>query len=73
MVVRWCVRVRYAVSDMTPNRPLLLGVCVLCVGCVGGDSVEETPGPFPNPVAKLDYADGTAYGSVWESRLLPAC
>ena len=40
-------------------------------GCVGGDSSRETPGPFPNPEAKPGYADGTALGRVWESRLPP--
>src|SRR5699024_9402340 len=32
---------------------------------------EETPGSIPNPVAKLDCADGTALGRVWESRSPP--
>src|SRR5699024_8740152 len=38
---------------------------------LGGHSVEETPGSIPNPVAKLDCADGTALGRVWESRSPP--
>ena len=42
----------------------------LC-GCSGGHSCEETPGPIPNPEAKLIRADGTALGRVWESRSLP--
>src|SRR5699024_5237225 len=37
----------------------------------GGLSGEETPGSMPNPVAKLDCADGTALGRVWESRSPP--
>ena len=39
--------------------------------CYGGHSVEETPGSIPNPEAKLDRADGTALGRVWESRSPP--
>src|SRR5699024_9799817 len=39
--------------------------------CVGGDSVGDTPGPIPNPEAKPYSADGTAPGTVWESRTLP--
>mgnify|MGYP006895445045 CR=1 FL=1 len=35
------------------------------------DSGGETPGPIPNPEAKLIRADGTALGRVWESRSLP--
>ena len=43
-----------------------------CVSsCYGGHSVEETPGSIPNPEAKLDCADGTALGRVWESRSPP--
>ena len=43
-----------------------------CVSsCYGGHSVEETPGSIPNPEAKLDRADGTALGRVWESRSPP--
>src|SRR5699024_2709079 len=49
--------------------------CVLWAGwvssCYGGHSVEETPGSIPNPEAKLDCADGTALGRVWESRSPP--
>ncbi len=43
---------------------------VLVVSVVDGG--EDTPGPFPNPEAKLTCADGTAHGSVWESRSPPA-
>jgi hypothetical protein len=39
--------------------------------CFGGHSVRETPGYIPNPEAKPDSADGTACGSVWESRTPP--
>ena len=39
--------------------------------CYGGHSIEETPGSIPNPEAKLDCADGTALGRVWESRSPP--
>lgn len=50
------------------GTPCHRGWLVVCVGgyCVGG-----TPGPFPNPEAKPDCADGTAPGRVWESRSLP--
>ena len=47
-----------------------LGVVVLWV-CVGGFSVEGTPGPVPIPVAKLDCADGTAIVGLWESKTPP--
>ena len=43
----------------------------LVSSCYGGHSVEETPGSIPNPEAKLDRADGTALGRVWESRSPP--
>ena len=33
--------------------------------------MRETPGPIPNPEAKPHSADGTAHGSVWESRTPP--
>jgi hypothetical protein len=39
--------------------------------CFGGHSVRETPGDIPNPEAKPYCADGTACGSVWESRTPP--
>ena len=47
-----------------------LGVVVSWV-CVGGFSVEGTPGPVPIPVAKLDCADGTAIVGLWESKTPP--
>src|SRR5690606_31630805 len=44
----------------------------LCVSeCVGGHSVGETPGYIPNPEAKPYSADGTAGGTLWESRTPP--
>ena len=46
------------------------GVVVSWV-CVGGFSVEGTPGPVPIPVAKLDCADGTAIVGLWESKTPP--
>lgn len=49
---------------------LVLGWLVVSL-CYGGHSVEETPGSIPNPEAKLDCADGTALGRVWESRSPP--
>ena len=49
------------------------GVWVVVVSkvCVGGFSVEGTPGPVPIPVAKLDCADGTAIVGLWESKTPP--
>ena len=47
-----------------------MGVVVSKV-CVGGFSVEGTPGPVPIPVAKLDCADGTAIVGLWESKTPP--
>ena len=37
----------------------------------GGHGGRETPGPIPNPEVKPSSADGTARGSVWESRRPP--
>ena len=37
----------------------------------GGHSEGETPGSIPNPEAKPFSADGTALGTVWESRTPP--
>jgi hypothetical protein len=37
----------------------------------GGHSGGETPGPIPNPEVKPTSADGTAPGTVWESRTPP--
>ena len=47
------------------------GVVVVLWVCVGGFSVEGTPGPVPIPVAKLDCADGTAIVGLWESKTPP--
>ena len=49
---------------MTRGRP-----GVTC--CAGGHGGRETPGPIPNPEVKPSSADGTARGSVWESRKPP--
>ena len=49
----------------------LLGWFVSNWVCVGGFSVEGTPGPVPIPVAKLDCADGTAIVGLWESKTPP--
>ena len=35
------------------------------------DGIEETLLPIPNRTVKLYSADGTAWGTVWESRTLP--
>ena len=37
----------------------------------GGHRERETPGPIPNPEAKPLIVDGTARGTLWESRSLP--
>ena len=37
----------------------------------GGHSERETPGPIPNPEVKPFSADGTARGTVWETRTSP--
>ncbi|MEO0049298.1 MAG: hypothetical protein RL556_630, partial [Actinomycetota bacterium] len=36
-----------------------------------GHSERETPGYIPNPEAKTLCADGTARGTLWESRTPP--
>ena len=69
-----CVRVHCAVLGEQPCCWHLFwcGWVAGCVSsCYGGHSVEETPGSIPNPEAKLDRADGTALGRVWESRSPP--
>ena len=71
-VVCVCVRVHCVVLEEQPLRPCVGGVGAGWVSsCYGGHSVEETPGSIPNPEAKLDCADGTALGRVWESRSPP--
>ena len=62
------VCVHYAVSGTARLASPYCGVLVVSVV----DGGEDTPGPFPNPEAKLTCADGTAHGSVWESRSPPA-
>ena len=62
-----CVCVCCTVFDAT--HPV--GVIVSNWVCVGGFSVEGTPGPVPIPVAKLDCADGTAIVGLWESKTPP--
>ena len=37
----------------------------------GNDGIEETLLPIPNRKVKLYSADGTAWETVWESRMLP--
>ena len=37
----------------------------------GGKSERATPVPIPNTVVKSLSADGTARGTLWESRTLP--
>ena len=69
-----CVRVHCAVLGEQPccRHFFWCGWAAGCVSsCYGGHSVEETPGSIPNPEAKLDRADGTALGRVWESRSPP--
>ena len=50
-------------------QPVVFGCCVSW--CYGGYSGGETPGYIPNPEVKPSSADGTAPGTVWESRSLP--
>src|SRR5699024_5279300 len=61
-----CVRVHYAVSDITPRHQ---NKCSddLSVAIAAG----KRPVPIPNPEAKPARADGTAPGRVWESKLPP--
>ena len=71
-----CVRVHCVVLEEQPQDTFpLRGFGCSWIGwvssCYGGHSVEETPGSIPNPEAKLDCADGTALGRVWESRSPP--
>ena len=77
-LLRVCLRPLCGSWETTPRNWItsLVGVCLvlewLVVSlCYGGHSVEETPGSIPNPEAKLDCADGTALGRVWESRSPP--
>ena len=67
-----CVCVCCTVFDAT-RYPYPVGVWGWFVSwvCVGGFSVEGTPGPVPIPVAKLDCADGTAIVGLWESKTPP--
>ena len=37
----------------------------------GDDGIEETLLPIPNRKVKLYSANGTAWETVWESRMLP--
>ena len=37
----------------------------------GGHTEKATPDPIPNSEVKLFRADGTAGGTLWESRTLP--
>ena len=70
----YCVCVCCTVFDTTHRlRPLtrVWGWFVSNWVCVGGFSVEGTPGPVPIPVAKLDCADGTAIVGLWESKTPP--
>ncbi len=64
------VRVHYAVSDTTPEYTRTQKFCCPeSLSVVNSD--RETPGPIPNPEAKPARADGTATGSLWESKLPP--
>src|SRR5699024_1709039 len=50
---------------------IVVQVCLVAAPCCGGAGVAASPGPIPNPEAKPYSADGTAPGTVWESRTLP--
>src|SRR4051794_24772663 len=60
-------------SSGTTNTPTLRCVWwgLTVPQCYGGHGEGETPGPIPNPEAKPFSADGTAPGTVWESRTQP--
>ena len=62
--------VRFLRNNPAASASSLVGGWLVSL-CYGGHSVEETPGSIPNPEAKLDCADGTALGRVWESRSPP--
>ena len=54
-----------------PNRQGLSATLIEIDNCYGGHSERETPGHIPNPEAKTLSADGTARGTLWESRTPP--
>ena len=66
-----CVVLKQSATD-PPKGDLSVGCGLVCVSwCFGGHSVRETPGYIPNPEAKPFSADGTAGGTLWESRTPP--
>ena len=70
----WVARVCYAVSGTTRHTTTIVcgWVCLVPFVVSVVVSGKDPPGPFPNPVAKLTCADGTAPGRVWESKSPPA-
>ena len=67
--------VHYVVLDVR-SRTEQTYVCSIqsltdVINCFGGHSKRETPGHIPNPEAKTLCADGTAGGTLWESRTPP--
>ena len=63
----------FSMDGREPHRTPAMGM--LCrlkhQQCFGGHSERETPGHIPNPEAKALSADGTAGGTLWESRTPP--
>jgi hypothetical protein len=67
-----CVVLKQSATHPRPGVLFPGGGGVVCVSwCFGGHSVRETPGYIPNPEAKPFSADGTAGGTLWESRTPP--
>ena len=67
----WCSR-PLCCSGHTDRKPRPRGAPPSGVrDRAGGHGGRETPGPIPNPEVKPSSADGTARGSVWESRRPP--
>src|SRR4051794_12991653 len=56
-------------GNLRVSRPRFCGLCSF--KRFGGHSGGETPGYIPNPEVKPSSADGTAPGTVWESRTPP--
>ena len=68
-----CSRLLCSVWNDTAHHHSVCGwVCLVPFVVSVVVSGKDPPGPFPNPVAKLTCADGTAPGRVWESKSPPA-
>ena len=58
-------------SIETRSKRFLTKLKIWRIIASGDDGVEETLLPIPNRKVKLYSVDGTARGTVWESRTLP--